>query len=81
MPSQTHKVQLLDSAGYNYNFDRMMFINRRVKKAFSSEFVEDKPEEEIAKGIDEPTDGADWRFYTSIPLTPGLEREIKRLLQ
>ena len=34
------KSQLLREAGYVYNFDRMVYVNRRTKKAFSVEFVE-----------------------------------------
>lgn len=81
MPSQSDKVHLLDNAGYIYNFDRMMFINRRAKKAFSAEFVDDRQPEEIATRIEEQTDGLDWHFYTSNILTPGVERELKKVLQ
>lgn len=81
MPRQTEKTHLLDGAGYAYNFDRMMYINRQAKKAFSVEFIEDKPESEIALHIQEATDGQDWHFYTNLPLADGAVRELKRVLQ
>jgi hypothetical protein len=81
MPRQTEKARLLDSAGFAYNFDRMMYINRQAKKAFSVEYIDDNPESEIASRIEEPTDNADWRFYTSLPMSEGTEKELKKVLQ
>jgi hypothetical protein len=81
MPSQTEKTQLLDTAGYAYNFDRMMYINRKVKKAFSIEFVDDNPQSELASKIQEPKCDDDWRFYTNLPMSEGTEKELKRVLQ
>jgi hypothetical protein len=74
------KTSLLDSAGYAYNFDRMMYINRQAKKAFSIEFIEDNPESEIASRIQEPN-SEEWRFYTNLPMSEGTEKELKRVLQ
>ena len=81
MPRLNVKIDLLDKAGYAYNFDRMMFINRQAKKAFSIEFVDDHPETEIASKIQEPTDEAEWCFYTNLPMSEGTKRELKRVLQ
>ena len=81
MPKQSEKVHLLDTAGYAYNFDRMMYINRHVKKAFSIEFVEDNPKAEIASKIQEPNGDNDWQFYTNLPMSVGTEKELKRVLQ
>ncbi|MGB8260163.1 MAG: hypothetical protein WCE75_07420 [Terracidiphilus sp.] len=57
------KSDLLFEVGYHYNFDRDLFVNRRVKKAFSLEFVDDSSEEEIRQSLEEATDGHSWRFY------------------
>jgi hypothetical protein len=81
MPSQNEKVHLLDNAGYAYNFDRMMYINREAKKAFSVEFIDDNPQEEIASKISEPNTEADWLFYTSLQMSEGTRKELKRVLQ
>jgi hypothetical protein len=81
MPRQAEKTHLLDNAGYAYNFDRMMYINRHAKKAFSIEFIDDHPEEEIRSKIQEPTDEEDWHFYTNSNLSEGARRELKRVLQ
>jgi hypothetical protein len=81
MPRQTEKIHLLDDAGYSYNFDRMMYINRQAKKAFSIEFIDDHAKEEIATRIHEPNSEQDWLFYTSLPMSKGTEKELKRILQ
>lgn len=80
MPIQAEKTNLLNAAGYRYNLDRMMFVNRQVKKAFSTEFVDDHPEADIAARIQEPHNEQEWRFYTNWPILPGIERELKRVL-
>ncbi len=81
MPHMRIKTPLLERAGYRYNFDRMMYINRDAKKAFSIEFVDDKPETEIIEKIQEPNEEADWRFYTSLPMSEGSKKELKRVLR
>jgi hypothetical protein len=81
MSRQAEKTNLLDSAGYAYNFDRMMYINRHAKKAFSVEFIDDHPEDEIASKIQEPNVNQDWEFYTNSDLPEGIRKELKRVLQ
>ena len=48
------KDELLRNSGYSYNFDRELYLNRPLKKAFSVDFIEDHSEECIAKAIKEP---------------------------
>ena len=81
LSERTLKALRLNTAGYVYNFDRMMYINRGEKKAFSIEYIDDNPESEIASHIQEANSEGDWRFYTSIPLSEGIKRELKRVLQ
>jgi hypothetical protein len=81
MPRQSEKTHLLDSAGYVYNFERMMYINRQAKKAFSYEYIDDNPESVIASSIQEPNKKQDWLIYTNLPMSEGTEQEIKRVLQ
>jgi len=57
------KRDILKDAEYWFNFDRALFFNRKAKKAFSLEFVDDKPEEEIRERIGESTNGKGWTFY------------------
>lgn len=81
MPRNSEKVHILDNAGFAYNFDRMMYINRQAKKAFSLEFVEDHLESEIVSRIRTVNVGGEWCFYTNQPLSEGVQRELRRVLE
>lgn len=74
------KDQILEDAGYVYSLDRMMYVNRRTKKVFSVEFVEDSSEDHLQRCINENSGGAGWRFYVNGPLSEGVKRELERLL-
>jgi hypothetical protein len=74
------KKQILEQAGYRYNFDRMLYVNRRQKKAFSVEFVDDNRVEEIQRRINEPPVAAQWQLYFNEPISDGVRRELQRVL-
>jgi hypothetical protein len=57
------KEPILKDARYVYNFDRMAYYNRAVKKAFSVEWVEDHTDEELRRAVEEPNDSNDWQLY------------------
>ena len=80
MPRLTEsKTDILDEAGYPYSFDRQMYINRKAKKAFSVEFVQDHSEDQIRKHIREHTDGQ-WRFYFNTPPSEAVKHELECVL-
>ncbi len=81
MPSQQEKTILLDQAGYAYNFDRMMYVNRTDRKAFSIEFIEDHSESTLRQKIQEPKQVEGWQFYTSAEISEGIRKELNRVLQ
>jgi hypothetical protein len=74
------KKDILLKANYRYNFDRDLFYNRKVKKAFSLEFVDDQSEEEIRRRIEEGTGRNGWKFYFNSPPSEGVKRELERVL-
>jgi hypothetical protein len=76
MEAKMKKSELLFAANYRYNFDRDMYVNFKAKKAFSLEFVDDKPEEDILRGIEEVADGNGWKFYFNHPPSDGLKRVL-----
>jgi hypothetical protein len=81
MPRLTpSKTEILDEAGYAYSFDREMYINRKTKKAFSVEFVQDRSEDQIRKYIRERTDGLEWRFYFNLPPSEAVKHELESVL-
>jgi hypothetical protein len=74
------KRDILKEAEYWFNFDRALFFNRKARKAFSLEFVDDKPEEEIRRRVGESTNGNGWTFYFNSPPTESVKRELERML-
>ena len=74
------KQQILDNAGFTYNFDRQIYVNRKTKKIFSVEFVQDHNERELEQCVQENTNGKKWRFYFNGELPPAVRREIEAVL-
>jgi len=56
------KAERLKRAGYRYNFNRMVYINRIARKVFSVDAIEDHSAGWLADRIDESNEG-EWRFY------------------
>ncbi len=77
MTKATTKEQLLKNSGYSYNFDRELYLNRKLKKAFSVEFIEDRSEEEIEKALQEPGIRALAFLFQRLAFTRGRERTGK----
>jgi hypothetical protein len=80
MTASQEKKAILERAGYRYNFDRMLYVHRGQRKAFSVEFVDDQPAARIQQCIDEPPTAAGWRFYFNEEPSEGIRRELQRVL-
>ncbi len=76
----TSKTHFLNDAGYAYSFDRQLYMNRKAKKAFSVEFVQDHSEEEIRERIERRTDGLKWQFYFNADPSQAVKRELESVL-
>ena len=75
------KQNILDDAGFAYNFDRRVYFNRKSKKIFSVQFLEDHDENTIERAIREDTDGKKWKFYLNSGEPPEeVRREIEASL-
>jgi hypothetical protein len=79
-PGGTDERDILLQADYRYNFDRDIYFSRKERKAFSLEFVDDRPEEEIIQHIRENTEDTGWTFYFNAPPSEGVKRELERVL-
>jgi hypothetical protein len=74
------KSDILWQADYRYNFDRDLWVNPKAKKAFSVEFVDDKPEGEIVRHIEEGTNDSGWTFYFNMAPSDGVKRALEQVL-
>jgi len=80
MTTLATKGQILEDAGYAYNFDHIIYVNRNTKKAFSVQFVEDHDEEELKSRISENTQAGEWRFYFNSSPSEAVKRELESVL-
>lgn len=74
------KTDILDGAGYAYSFDRQMYVNRKTRKVFSVEFVQDHSEEQIRKYIQKYSDTQDWQFYFNSRPSDSVRHELESVL-
>ena len=80
MATLAAKSKTLEDAGYVYSFDRQAYVNRKAKKVFSVEFVEDHSDEELQKRIRENASGSGWRFYFNSEPSDAVKRELESVL-
>jgi hypothetical protein len=80
LKTRDRKQQILDSAGFSYNFDREIYVNHRTKKAFSVEFVEDHDEKTLESCIREDTGTKTWRFYFNTDPPDPVRRNLEAVL-
>jgi hypothetical protein len=74
------KEAVLNRAGYRYNFNRMIFVNRDAKKVFSVEHVEDSDMDRLSKEIREESDGREWKFYFNSDPSESVKEELVKVL-
>jgi len=74
------KMQLLKGAGYTYEFDHQIYVNRKDRKIFSIEFIEDQPPEVIENRIRADAPASDWSFFFNSPPSDSVKRELARVL-
>lgn len=79
MTDLTVKEELLENSGYRYHFERMIYFNRAVRRAFSLEFVEDRSLQEIRKLLDTPATN-DWVFHFNEPPSDRVKRDLAEAL-
>ena len=82
MRTVTAKKQMLEDAGFAYDFHHMMYVNRDARKAFSVEFIHDHSEGELEARISEPDPPpGEWRFYFVSDISESVKRQLLAALQ
>lgn len=80
MRDLAEKETLLESSGYKYHFDRMIYFNRAVRRAFSLEFVEDHSPVEIQGLIGKPAETGDWTIHFNRPPSDRVKHDLAAVL-
>jgi hypothetical protein len=74
------KEQILKDGGYRYNFDRELYVNRGLKKAFSVDFIEDHSEEVIEQLARDKSPSSNWHFFFNTKPSAAVEHELAKIL-
>ncbi len=57
------KEELLRSNGYKYNYEMMHYVNRKTRKVFSVEFIQESDPETIEASIKSEPPLSGWQFF------------------
>jgi hypothetical protein len=79
MPVSQQKRQVLQSNGYYYDFDRMIYLNRDRRKVFSYEAVADHDDAWLQRCIQEPS-SPDWTIYFNEEPSAAVREDLIRYL-
>jgi hypothetical protein len=80
MTKLAEKEQILRKAGYSYEPEREVYINRKARKVFSVDFLEDHDAKEIANKIHEAASGTEWTFIFNDKPSDSVKRELAKML-
>lgn len=72
------KARLLKDAEYVYNYEREMYVNRKARKAFSVDFLEDQSEKAVQAALKEPAPTSGWRFYFNEAPSAWVQQELEK---
>jgi hypothetical protein len=72
------KQHILDTTGFSYNFDRQIYVNHKLKKAFSIEFVSDNDEKTLMERIATKTER--WQFNFNVEPSESVKRDLEAVL-
>ena len=75
MSDLTVKEELLENSGYRYHFERMIYISRADRRAFSLEFLETHSQQELQRLVEMSATG-DWVLHYNEPLTDAARRSL-----
>ena len=79
MPVSQQKRKVLESNGYYYDFDRMIYVNRDRRKVFSFEAVSDNDDGWLQECIHKPS-SSDWTIYFSGEPSEAVREDLIRYL-
>ncbi len=80
MTELMEKEQLLKKAGYSYDPDREVYVNRKARKVFSIDYLEDHDTKQIANKIQEAARGSKWSFIFNDEPSDSVKRELANML-
>jgi hypothetical protein len=80
LQADIRKSQTLLDAGYRYDRERELYVNRKTRTAFSIDFVEETDEQEIERRLLLPAAVDGWRFHFVNGPSVAVRKELELLL-
>ncbi len=80
MTSDNRKHNILTANGYQYNFVRGLYYNKKTKKVFSDQALDEHDEDWLIDKINEKQ-GGEWKFYANLYFTKILMEDVLKDLQ
>ena len=77
MTELIEKRDLFEREGFSYDLDREVYVNRRSRKVFSVEFIEDHSVDHLRRSISEKVDNRKWYFYFNTQPSDRARRELE----
>ncbi|HCE5426387.1 TPA: hypothetical protein NHH99_001085 [Legionella pneumophila] len=72
-------LKKLETSGFVYIFERMIYVNKEKKIIISNEALEDKSDDEIEAEIN--AESTDWKFIFSNPPSENIKNKLKDLFE
>ncbi len=76
MPKSQWKKEILENASYVFIFKRDIYFNRKDKKIFSLEAIEDNDPNWLIEKINDSENDGEWRFFFNNHPSEKLKKEI-----
>ncbi len=70
------KKDMLERFDYLYNFRRIIYFNRKSRKVFSIEAIEDHDENWLQARIREESSSQEWQFYFTKEPSKTVQQEL-----
>ena len=80
MTELKEKKQILDLAGFAYDFYHEVYVNRKTRKIISVDFIEDHSATELEERVRRTTDGATWQFHFNNEPAASVRRQLETAL-
>ena len=80
MPKSKKKKEILENANYAFMFKRDIYFNRKDKKIFSLEAIEDNDPNWLIEKINVLENDGEWRFFFNNAPSEKLKKEILKEL-
>jgi hypothetical protein len=74
------KEEFLESNGFVYDYERMLFVSRTTRQVISREFIEDNSLARVQQIVQEGNSTGKWVYYFNQQPTPSVKETLEKAL-